>query len=237
MLTDDAVIDLLKESFDEDTRGVAASPQLPTLVRSRLRRRRAGRVVAFATPALAAASVVAVAALGGQPSSDPGGTAIKQGGPVGVHGHVGGAVQTVRLSSFHFTVPADTTVTKTCLPDSDAYATSSVLGEVFELVPDGHGGLLSTAAGNPCVGATFRFTEHPPAAVDQVATPGQPTVYLTASTPGTRAGYVMLTGRDAAAAAAAVDGQPGSYAVVMTIPDDNDQAVLIAGLRQYHPGG
>jgi hypothetical protein len=238
MLTDDAMIDLLKESFDADTRAVAASPQLPDAVRGRLRRRRAGRLAAIGTSGLALAALVGTTALGAQhPNAKHGTTALPNRGPLAVH-HQGGVtgLTTVQLSSFQFTVPANATVTKTCLPDSDADANASVQGEVFELVRNDHGGFVTTAAGNPCIGAAFRFTLHPPVAVQQITAPGQPTVFITAPENGTRTGYRLLVGRDAIAAASAVGGHPGRYAVVMTIPADNDQAVLVAGLRQYHPG-
>jgi hypothetical protein len=234
MFTDETVIGLLKESFDADTRTVAAHPELSAAVHSQLRRRRVGQL-AVNGATLALAGLVTAGIVVGQHHDQPdnqiaSGSNAPSGVDTGATATNALGSKTVKLSSFEFKVPAQATVTKTCLPGVDG---ASHQGELFGLVSDASGKILNDAAGNPCVGATIQFTKNSPAATSQVMTPGQPTVYITTSAAGTQAGYIKLDGRDSARAALAVGGTPGKYVMLMTIPSDNDQSVLVAALRQY----
>jgi hypothetical protein len=234
MFTNETVVGLLKESFDADTRTVTAPVQLSAAVRVQVRRRRTGQLAA--TGAIVAVAGVAAAAFAvgqqhGQPANQIAAGPSAQRVGTEVSASNAGGWKTVRLSSFEFTVPAQATVTKTCLPGIDG---ASHQGELFGLVTDASGKILNDDAGNPCVGTTIQFTTEPPAATSQVTTPGQPTVFITSSAPGTQAGYVKLDGHDSAAAALAVGGPSGKYVMLITVPADNDQSVLVAALRQYH---
>jgi hypothetical protein len=234
MFTDETVIGLLKESFDADTRTVTAPLELPAAVRSQLRRRRVGQLAtngaALAVAGLAAAALV-VGQQHGQPANQiAAGPNAHSGVDTSVKATNAMGSKTVKLSSFEFKVPAQSTVTKTCLPGMDG---ASHQGELFGLVTDASGKILNDAAGNPCVGATIQFTKNAPAATSSLMTLGEPTVYFTTSAAGTQAGYVKLDGHDSAAAALAVGGTTGKYVMLMTIPSDNDQSVLVAALRQY----
>jgi hypothetical protein len=227
MPTDD-LLHLIKDSFDNDTRIVTASPALADDVRKTLRtRRRTG--VLLASAAVAATALAVTVASGHGHDSLP--TVAEHGNTSStVHPphHVG--LKDVRYASFTFKVPAQATVSKSCLPKSAEYlGPNQRVGEQFMLVDRPHR--------SPCVGATIWFTKRPATTTDKVVDPGERTVYLTASDPGTRSGYVALTKTQSANAAAAVDGAPGTYYEVFTLPSDTSRSVLVAGLRQSRAAG
>ena len=237
MSTDELLLEVLKDSFDADTRAITPRPDLADTVTARLVRARRVRTGLAAGLAVAAASVAVAVGTGGEGGRTPvahGRTA--PGSTVASNATTAG-FKDVQLASFRFTVPAAATVTKSCLPDSRHYLTGRVpVGEIFLLVhaPKGSEDMALDGA---CVGATIQFTKDPRPVVSTVETPGQRTVYLTGSQPGTQSGYVTLTARQSQNAAAAVGGSPGQYYEVFTLPSDTSQSVLIAGLRQYRPAG
>jgi hypothetical protein len=228
-MPNDDVLELVKESFTAEARAITASPALAGDVRRVLRRRRRAGLALAGGTAVAAAAIAGTLTWAGGDSGSP--------APAAEHGASTSqspaaarpSLKNVRYASFTFKVPAQARVSKTCLPGADGGTGAGPRGELHLLVdgPDG----------TPCVGATIGFTTRPGAATGKVETPGEQTVFLTASAPGTQSGYVVLDERESANAAAAVGGRPGRYYEVFTLPSDTSRSVLIAGLRQYHPVG
>lgn len=247
MLTDDALITVVKQAFQAQTRSVSASPQLCDVVRRRLRRRQAATLAAAGATA-AAVCTVAVAVTAGipHPPVAPAHSAGALPGPStrtatsAVTGTGGGGTKLLRLSDYTFTIPAEARVSTTCLDNPQAWTNSwsprplahAIATYMLIRMPNGNFGY--TANGDSCDGAAFVYSTRTPTPVDTVSAAGKPTIYLAAPTPATRIGYFALDAHDSAWAAQQTGGPTGpTYYVIGEIPADNDQSVLVALLQQY----
>jgi hypothetical protein len=238
MLSDDALVDLVKSSFEADVRSVAVPLDLPVTVRRQLQRRRRGVAAALSATAVAACTVGIVFAVTQAGPARPTQPAAASGTGLGPVTETGGT-KLLQLSGFTFRLSANAATALTCLrADTRSWINSwsaapSRRPVAFRLLINGGNGGGDPHA-EPCTGAAFVPSRKHPAAVDTVRAPGQRPVYVAAPTASARVGYLALNARDSAAFAGLMGGPVGPrYYLIGEIAAGNDQSVLVAMLRQF----
>ncbi len=218
MITEEAAEDILVDLFAHRAEDHADSVVVLQTVRKRVARRRSTRPSrSMATVAAVAAAVVAIVAVSTFLRAEGG----------------SGFASGTQPSSGAGSRLGEDQLTGTCLDMATVLAS-------WGNPKTGQGGIATDLPdGTQCSHEADIVSSSRPQVEFSVVT-GERTVYIAASPPGIRTGFLELSATQSAAAAAASGGtlpaDRPSYLIV-SIPDDNPQTVLVAILQQFQVPG